>query len=73
MTVSQAQGQMLKRDAVYPTLPLFPHAHLCMSFSRSSPFDSVTLATTEGLRQRIENDTRITSSVVYREVFYSSK
>jgi hypothetical protein len=64
-TVSKAQGQTVKRDAVYPTSPVFHHGQLCMSFPRSSSFYSITVATIEGIRQRIGNDTYIASSVVY--------
>jgi hypothetical protein len=69
MTASKAQGQTVKRDAVYPASPVFPHGQLYVSFSRSSSLYSVAVATTEGLRQRTGNDMYIASSVVYREVF----
>jgi len=65
MTLSKAQRQTLRRAGLYPPSPVFPHGQLCMSLSLSSSFDSVAVATVEGLRQRIGNDTLIIWSGVY--------
>ena len=65
VTLSKAQGQKLRRAGLYPPSPVFPHGKLCVSYSRSSSFDSFAVATVEGLRQRIGNDTLITWSGVY--------
>ena len=52
MTVSKAQGQTLKRAAIYPPAP-FPHGQLSVAFSRSSSFDNVAVAIIEGHRSDI--------------------
>ena len=61
MTVSKAQGQTLKHVAVYQRSPVFPLDQPYVSFSQSSSFVSVAVATFEGLRQRIGNDTQTDS------------
>jgi len=56
----KAQGQMLKRYAIYPSLPLFFHDQLCVVFSLSSAFDNIAVANIVGLRHRTRNDRFIT-------------
>ena len=65
---NKAQFQTLKPVTIYLTSPVFPHGQLHVTFNRSSSFDSVGVAVTEGRRQRIENDGLIISKVIYREV-----
>jgi putative Mn2+ efflux pump MntP len=45
----------------------FPEPSL-VAFSRSSSFDNVAVAITEGYRQRMDNESLIISDIVYREV-----
>jgi hypothetical protein len=45
---------------------LFPHGQLCMAFFLSYLFENVAVTNNEGNRQRIQNDSSIKSSILYR-------
>jgi hypothetical protein len=68
MILSVAQEQTIKRDAIYPPSPVFPHGQLYMTIPKSSSFDNVAVSIIEGQRQRVYNDRFMTSNAVYREV-----
>jgi hypothetical protein len=67
MTISEVQGQTLKRVRIKAPTSVFPNGQIYVTFSRPSSFDNVAAAITEGRRQRIQNDSLVTSDNVYRE------
>jgi proteasome lid subunit RPN8/RPN11 len=66
--INKAQGQMLKSDGIYQSLPTVSHCQLQMAFSQSSSYDNVTVAITERHQQRIKNGRLTSSNTLYREV-----
>jgi hypothetical protein len=64
MTISDAQGQMLKPVAINLPSPVFPQGQLYVIINGSSSFDSIGVANIEEYRQCTGNDRLITSPYV---------
>ena len=68
MTISKAQWQKLKPFGIKAPTSVFPNGQMYVTLSRTSSFDNVAAAITEGHRQRIQNDSLVPSDTVYRKV-----
>ena len=62
-TISNAQVQTLKRVGIKAQTSVFPNGQNYATFSRPSSFNNVAAAIIEGRRQRIKNDSLVTSDV----------